>query len=124
VDLNMSKLKGKIILFCAGLIMLNTAYAQSGSGGEFTIYNSTSNNIVIGFYTNDGGGWSSNWLETDLNPGEDAAAYFSADTGSCDQAFQVGWLGDGDTEVLDDSISIDICEASNIYLEDNEIYFD
>jgi hypothetical protein len=37
---------------------------------------------------------------------------------------QVGWLGDDDSEVLDDPISIDICDASNVYLGDNEITYD
>ena len=31
---------------------------------------------------------------------------------------------DGGGEVLDEPISIDICEASNVYLEDNDISFD
>jgi len=33
-------------------------------------------------------------------------------------------LGKNDSEVLDDVIGINICKASNVYLEDNEIYFD
>ncbi|MFT6711180.1 MAG: hypothetical protein ACJATO_001562, partial [Arenicella sp.] len=36
------------------VVMASPTFAQSGSEGEFTIYNDTSNNIVIGFYTNGG----------------------------------------------------------------------
>ena len=101
-----------------------SALAQSGSEGYFTIYNNTNNNTVIGFYTNDGSGWSDNWLAEDLYPGDSAEAEFTANSGVCDQEFQVGWLGEDDNEVMDEPISIDICDASNVYLNDNEIYFD
>lgn len=111
-----------------GLIVMTTgatALAQgTGSEGYFQIYNNTENNIVVGFYTNDGSGWSDNWLSDILEPGDSARAEFTADTGNCDQVFQVGWLGDDDSEVLDDPISIDICAASNVYMDDNEIYYD
>ncbi len=110
---------------CAGLFLNTYALAQStGSGGEFTILNQTDNNVVVGFYTNDGDGWSSNWLSEALTPGQSDNAAFNAETGSCDQLLQVGWLGEDDSEVLDEPISIDICEASNVHLADNEIYFD
>jgi len=105
----------------------SVVHAQgTGSEGYFTIYNDTSNNVVVSFYTDDGSGWSDNWLTTDaLMPGESAAAEFYGDTGACDQAFAVGWLGsDGASEVVDDPISINICDASNVYLNDNEIYYD
>ena len=103
-----------------------SAQAQgTGSEGYFTLYNDTANNIVVSFYTNDGSGWSENWLTTDaLAPGESAEAEFYADSGSCDQLFAVGWLGADGGEVIDDPISIDICDASNVYLNDNEIYYD
>lgn len=98
--------------------------AGTGSEGYFQIYNNTGSNIVVGFYTNDGTGWSQNWLGEALDPGASATAEFYADTGNCDQTFQVGWLGDDGSEVLDEPISIDICDASNVYLDDNEIYYD
>lgn len=113
-----------VVMLSVSLAAGTAALAQSGSGGVFTIYNQTENNVVVGFYTNDGSGWSANWLSEELMPGAEASAEFTADTGACDQVFQVGWLGDNGGEVVDDPIAINICEASNVYLADNEIYFD
>lgn len=101
-----------------------SAAAQTGAEGYFGIYNNTTNNVVVGFYTNDGGGWSRNWLYDDIEPGEAAEAEFDASSGSCDQLIRVGWLSDNGGEVRDEPISIDICDASNIYVDDNEIYYD
>jgi hypothetical protein len=104
-----------------------TAVSAQGTGSEgyFTIYNDTAGNVLVSFYTNDGNGWSENWLTVDaLMPGEAAEAEFYADTGACDQLFAVGWLGGDGSEIIDDPISIDICDASNVYLGDNEIYYD
>lgn len=96
----------------------------TGAQGLFTIHNSTTSNIVTGFYTNDGSGWSTNWLSEPIEPGDVAEAQFHANTGPCEQTFQIGWLGENDAEVLDDPIDIDICDASNVYLEDNDISYD
>ena len=53
-----------------------------------------------------------------------APAEFTDASRSCDQYLMVGWSGEGNAEVLDNAISIDIWEASNDYLDDNQIYFD
>lgn len=107
----------------AGLLA-TTAFAQSGASGRFVIHNDTEGNVVTGFYTNDGSGWSDNWLNGELQPGQSAPAEFHAMTGPCEQTFQVGWAGTDGGEVLDDPFDINICEAENVYLGDNEITFD
>lgn len=111
---------------CAMTLIAGAALSQgTGSEGYFQVYNDTEGHIVVGFYTNDGSDWSSNWLDgVEIHPGENATAEFSGDSGPCEQVLQVGWLGDDDSEVLDDPISIDICDASDVYLGDNEITYD
>jgi hypothetical protein len=102
------------------------ALAQSGAEGVFTVHNDTETNVIIGFYvgtTDDS--FSDNWLSDPLMPGETARAEFESEEGSCINYFVVGWLGaDMDSEVLDDPVEIDICEATNVYLGDSEITFD
>jgi uncharacterized membrane protein len=44
-----------------------SGFAGTGSQGHFQIYNDTANNIVVGFYTNDGSGWSTNWLSSKIS---------------------------------------------------------
>lgn len=116
-------------------IFLATAVALSATGGAFAegtgaqgyfqLYNDTSNNVLIAFYTNDGSGWSQNWIDgAQIMPGQNGTAEFTAETGACAQTFAAGWLGENDSEIVDDPISIDICEASNVYLGDNEIFYD
>ncbi len=102
------------------------AVAQSGAEGVFTVHNDTETNIIVGFYVGETDeSFSDNWLSEPLMPGETALAEFEAAEGSCINYFVVGWLAaDLNNEVLDDPIEIDICEASNVYLGDNEITFD
>lgn len=117
------------IISLAFILILGTlpgAFAQStGSEGYFRIHNNTGGNLLIGFYTNDGSGWSDNWLDDDIGPNGSLDVEFIAESGSCDQLFQAGWLGDDDqSEILDEPFRIDICQASNVYLGDNDITFD
>lgn len=108
------------------LIASPAALAQgTGAEGFFEIHNDTDGNVVVGFYTNDGSGWSTNWLSDALNPGERSVARFDAPSGNCEQTLRVGWRGeDPAQEVLDDPINIDICDASNVYMGDNKITYD
>ncbi|MBP0483600.1 hypothetical protein [Sagittula salina] len=102
------------------------ALAQTGAAGEFTVVNDTDDNLITGFYTSeDGETFSDNWLAAPLGPGEAAGATFHADSGACTQYFVVGWAADdGISEVEDDVTEIDICDASVVYLGDNEISYE
>jgi hypothetical protein len=102
-----------------------TALADgTGKNGVFTIHNDTDANTVVGFYTNDGSGWSDNWLSQKIKPGVSADMEFSKPGGKCKQRLRVGWLSKSGGEVLDNPINIDICDATNVYLHDNEITYD
>lgn len=116
----------RLILATALLAGATTGALAQGTGSEgyFQVHNDSDGNVVIGFYTNDGSGWSDNWLDEEIGPGESAIAEFAADTGPCEQVLQVGWLSTDGDEVLDEPIGIDICDASNVYLDDNDIYYD
>lgn len=116
---------GAVVATTAAIFCASTALAEgTGAQGVFTIHNSTDANTVTGFYTNGGDGWSPNWLSGRIAPGETAQAQFHANTGPCEQTFRVGWLGQDGGEVLDEPIDINICDASNVYLEDNDISYD
>ena len=121
-------MKTAFLPLCATVVAVGLggpALAQgTGADGYFEIHIDTDDNVVIGFYTNDGDGWSSNWLDEDVGPGESAVAEFIADSGPCEQVLRVGWLANDGGEVVDDPISIDICDASNVYLGDNDITYD
>lgn len=113
-------------LGAALLLMTSPAFAQTGAQGIFTLHNDTTNNVVVGFYVSDDmQTFSDNWLTDPIMPGEAFDAQFFAQSGSCINYFIVGWLGaDLNSEVTDEPIEIDICQASNVYLNDNEIFFD
>ena len=80
--------------------------------------------MAVGFFGNDGPGWSDHWLGDEITPAQSGTARFTANTGACDQLFQAGWLGADGSKILEEPISIDICAASNVYLDDNDIYHD
>lgn len=108
----------------AGLAI--NAHAQgTGAQGYFQLYNDTAGNVLVGFYTNDGSGWSANWIGgAEIMPGENGQASFDAESGSCEQDFQASWKGADGSEVFDEPAAIDICDASNVYLGDNEVSYD
>lgn len=122
----MKYIKLSAALLLAASVAATGAFAGTGAEGVFTVHNDTETNVVSGFYTSedDGDTWSDNWLSIQIRPGESAEARFQANTGPCEQTLQVGWVGEGGGEVLDEPINIDICEASNVYLEDNDVSFD
>ena len=96
--------------------------ASAGAWGNFDIHNQ-SNYIITGFYTNEGDGWSANWLHEQISAGESAAMAFTRD-GPCEITFRVGWLTTDGQETLGDPWNIDICDAHNVYFDDDKATYD
>ena len=44
--------------------------------------------------------------------------------GPCQITFRVGWLTTDGTETLGDPWNIDICDAHNVYFDDNKATYD
>ena len=53
---------GRAMLIAAGCVLFAGAASAQGTGknGVFSIHNDTDANTIVSFYTNDGGGWSTN----------------------------------------------------------------
>ncbi len=105
--------------FAVALSVSTPAFA---AGMTFTIHNQ-SDYIINGFFIADGGDVGPNWMDFELNGDESADMAFSYD-GPCEIEFVLGWLGEDGSTLLGDNTSIDICEASNIYFDGSQAYYD
>ncbi|MEL7396385.1 MAG: hypothetical protein AAFN44_08440 [Pseudomonadota bacterium] len=103
-----------------------SAYAEAtGADGHVNIFNSTPGFTITGFYTNAGHGWTRDWLtDVVLTPGVGAKAVFSSAPPKCHQHIRAGWLSTAGREFHGHPIHINICEVSNIYFAEDEIFFD
>jgi len=117
----MKKLVAAVLLSIAFLAG-GTMNVSANDWGKFMIHNQ-SNYIIVGFYTNEGDGWSSNWLEEQVSAGESAEMQFTHQ-GPCQVQFRVGWLTTNNDETVGEPWNIDICEAHNVYFDDNKASYD
>ena len=109
-------------LFALTLLLGGVADVSAGDWGNFTIHNQ-SDYIITGFYTDEGDGWSDNWLKEQVGAGESAGMEFLHD-GPCDINFRVGWLTTSGGETLGDPWHIDICNAKNVYFSADKVTYD
>ncbi|HSY85147.1 MAG TPA: hypothetical protein VLA85_01150 [Verrucomicrobiae bacterium] len=110
------------MLFSIALLTGGTINASANDWGKFTIHNQ-SNYIIVGFYTNEGDGWSSNWLQEQVTAGDSALMEFTHQ-GPCQVTFRVGWLTTTNEEQLGEPWNIDICDAHNVYFDDDKASYD
>lgn len=97
----------------------------TGAEGFVNIYNSSPGFVVTGFYTNGGHGWTRDWLtDVILTPGEGAVAQFRSAPPACHQRVKVGWRSAAGHEVRSHPVAVNICDVSNIYFAQEEIFFD
>jgi hypothetical protein len=99
------------------------ANAQAGNNVKFTIHNS-SDYIISAFQTNDGDGWSTNWLGGDtVGAGENAPLEFTAD-GPCKIELRVSWRTTDGGQEVGEPWNIDICKATNVYFDGKKVTYE
>ena len=116
----------RALALCATFIATSPALAQgTGAKGYFNIYNVTVGHEIVGFYTNEGHGWTTNWLTAEtLTVGEGAVAQFQPGAVTCQQTFTVGWRSTAGREIRGHPVAINICDATNVYLGIDKLSFD
>jgi hypothetical protein len=93
------------------------------AGMKFKIHNQ-SEYVINGFYVEDSNGnLSENWMNFELNGGENANMKFDYD-GDCNITFVVAWAATDGSEIKGDPTEIDICKADNIYFDGKEATYD
>lgn len=106
----------------AATAMLTSVPAAYAAGMKFDIKND-SEYIIDGFYTGEGGEWSTNWMNFKLNGGESANMEFNYD-GPCDVEFYVTWEAEDGSSIKGDETTINICEANTIYFDGKQATYD
>lgn len=90
---------------------------------DFDLYNRTSGWVLNGFYTNEDGKWSKNWLSAKLQPGKSFHMMWNSasDTGACVVPFKLTWDDYDSAEIY----KLDWCKGiKNVYLKDNTFTVD
>ncbi|WP_085937124.1 hypothetical protein [Enhydrobacter aerosaccus] len=106
-------------LLAAGLIVMTAPVAFADDWADFELHNG-SNFTIVSFTTNEGDGWSSNWLGRDrLEPGAAIEMRFSDRKGPCDVQFRVT-ASDG----YKYEYTGNFCRIQNLYVYDKSIKWD
>lgn len=90
---------------------------------DFDLYNRTSGWVLNGFYTQEDGKWSKNWLTQKLQPGKSFRMMWSSasDQGACVVPFKATWDDYDKPEVY----SLDWCKGiKSVYLKDTTFTVD
>ena len=103
-------------LFAAAL----SGPAMAGSWADFLLQNE-SRFTITAFYTNEGNGWSKNWLHggNAVRHGENIEMRFAAEDGPCDVDFEIV-AADG----FKYEYTGDFCKISTLYVYDKTVKFD
>lgn len=104
-----------------GLVTLasSSAFAESL---KFKIVND-SDYIISSFQSNEGDGWSKNWLRGDVDGGKSVGMQFLRD-GPCDVQVRVGWRTTDGGQEKGDPWNINICDAHTVYFDGHKVTYD
>lgn len=103
----------------AGMSVGAALPAAAGDTYKFNLHNKSSQYVINGFRTFEGGKWSKNWIDFTLKPGETAEMDWGSDEGNCVVPFRVGWVG-----YEAEQFKVDWCKVSNIYMKDDGFTYD
>ncbi len=110
----------KVLFLCVMAVLAGFgAAAQAADSYKFNLHNKSSDSVINGFRTFEGGKWSKNWIDFTLKPGELAEMDWGSAEGNCVVPFKVSWIG-YDAE----QFKVDWCKVRNIYMKDNGFTFD
>lgn len=114
----------KIKLMGVGIVAMATLASASAYAGQlkFKIENS-SNYIISSFQTNEGSGWSKNWLSGEIHGGEATNMKFFED-GPCQVQVRVGWRTTDGGQEVGEPWNIDICDAKVVYFDGNKVTYE
>ena len=99
------------------------AYESFFGEYDFDLYNRTNGWVLNGFYTQEDGKWSKNWLSRKLSPGKSFRMMWSSasDKGACVVPFKVTWDDYDKPEVY----KLDWCKGiKSVYLKDDTFTVD
>ena len=113
----------RISLIAATAMVMSAGSALADENLEFNIKN-TSDYIISAFQSNEGSGWSKNWLDGDqVDAGETQALHFLND-GPCDVQGRVSWRTTDGGQEVGDPWNIDICKAHTVYFDGKQVTYD
>lgn len=111
----------RLALFCllAGISVGASAPATAAETYKFNLHNKSTQYVINGFRTFEGGQWSKNWIDFTLKPGESAEMDWGSSEGACVVPFRVGWVG-----YEAEQFKVDWCKLKNLYMKDEGFSFD
>ena len=113
---------GMLGLAIATVAVLVGVRANAGENVSFKIHNE-SDYIISAFQTNDGDGWSSNWLNgSTVGAGAAEDLEFTQD-GPCEIKLRVSWRTTDGGQEVGDPWDIDICKAKDVYFDGKKVTY-
>ncbi|GGH11320.1 hypothetical protein GCM10007036_08280 [Alsobacter metallidurans] len=111
-----------VVIAAAAALATLPGLPASAKSLTFTVKN-TSKYIISSFQSNEGNGWSKNWIRSDIGSGQSRALEFLQD-GPCEIEVRVGWRTTDGGQQVGDAWEIDICEAHTVYFDGRKVTFD
>ena len=88
-------LKKALIIF-GFFVMVMSGTPASATDYDFTLTNASSGYVITGFYTQENGRWSRNWLRGRVRAGQSVSMQWGSNDGDCSVPFRISWEGHPD----------------------------